>query len=227
MSPMPTDAASKARVLYGGTFDPVHNGHLAIACAVRDALDADVHLVPAADPPHKGDTHADAEQRAAMLALAVAGEAGLQVDRRELRRSGPSWTLDTLLDVRAEVGPRQPLVWLIGSDSLVQLHTWHRWRELFDHAHILAVQRPGSAVDAEWIEQRAPDVYARIAPSWREACTLSQSPAGGFGVFTLDQPREESSTELRRRIRSGEPWRTWVPEPVADYIRANGLYQAG
>ena len=227
MNPKQADAAPKARVLYGGTFDPVHNGHIAIARAVRDALEAEVHLVPAADPPHKGDTHADAEQRATMLELAVAGEAGLQVDRRELRRSGPSWTLDTLLELRAELGPRASLVWLIGSDSLLQLHTWHRWRELFDHAHILAVQRPGSAVDGDWIERRAPEVHARIAPCWRDAATLARSPAGGFGVFTLDRPREESSTELRRRIRGGESWCSWVPAAVADYIVANGLYQAG
>jgi nicotinate-nucleotide adenylyltransferase len=226
MKPMQADAVlKKARVLYGGTFDPVHNGHLAIARAVRDGLDAEVHLIPAADPPHKGDTHANAEQRATMLELAVAGEAGLQVDRRELRRSGPSWTLDTLLELRAEAGPVTPLVWLIGSDSLLQLDTWHRWRELFDHAHILAVQRPGSAVDAEWIERHAPEVHARIAPVWRDATTLARWPAGGFSVFTLDQPREESSTELRRRIRSGESWRNWVPGAVADYIVANGLYQ--
>jgi nicotinate-nucleotide adenylyltransferase len=221
------DVALKARVLYGGTFDPVHNGHLAIARAVRDALDAEVHLVPAADPPHKGDTHADAEQRATMLELAVAGEPGLKVDRRELRRCGPSWTLDTLLELRAEVGPRAPLVWLVGSDSLLQLHTWHRWRELFDHAHILAVQRPGSALDSEWIEHRAPAVHARIAPGWRDATALPRSPAGGFAVFTLGQLREESSTELRRRIRSGEPWRNWVPDAVADYIIENRLYQIG
>ena len=226
MKPIQADAA-KVRVLYGGTFDPVHNGHLAIARAVREALDAEVHLGPAADPPHKGDTHADAEQRATMLELAVAGETGLQVDRRELRRSGPSWTFDTLLELRAEVGPRAPLVWLIGSDSLLQLHTWHRWRELFDHAHILAVQRPGSTVDADWIESRAPAVHARIAPGWRDATMLARSPAGGFGVFILDQPRQESSTELRRRIRSGESWHSWVPGAVADYIVANGLYKTG
>ncbi len=176
-------------MLYGGTFDPVHNGHLAIARAVRDGLDAEVHLIPAADPPHKGDTHADAEQRATMLELAVAGEAGLQVDRRELRRSGPSWTLDTLLELRAEVGPVAPLVWLIGSDSLLQLDTWHRWRELFDHAHILAVQRPGSAVDADWIRVPRARSACTNRASWRDATTLARSPAGGFGVFALDQPR--------------------------------------
>lgn len=227
MSPLHEDAAPKALVLYGGTFDPVHNGHLAIACAVRDALDAEVHLVPAADPPHKDDTHADAQQRATMLELAVAGEPGLHVDRRELRRSGPSWTIDTLLALRAEVGPHVPLVWLVGSDSLLQLHTWHRWRELFDHAHILAVQRPGSALDIDAIERSAPAVHARIAPRWRDATTLVRAPAGGFAVFVLAQPRTESSTELRRRIRCAEPWRHWVPQAVADYIVANGLYQPG
>lgn len=211
-------------VLYGGTFDPVHNGHLAIARAVRDALTAQVQLIPAADPPHKDDTHADAQQRAAMLELAVAGVDGLSVDRRELRRSGPSWSIDTLIELRAELGAHASLVWLIGSDSLAQLHTWHRWQELFDHAHILAVKRPGSAVDADWINRRAPEVHAGIAPRWRSVETFAQSPAGGFGVFVLDQPREESSTELRRRIRTGGPWREWVPGAVADYIAANGLY---
>lgn len=227
MSSIQVDAAPRPIVLYGGTFDPVHNGHLAIARAVRDALDAEVHLVPAADPPHKDDTHADAAQRATMLELAAAGEPGLRVDRRELRRSGPSWTIDTLQEFRAEVGPQVPLIWLVGSDSLLQLHTWHRWRELFDHAHILAVQRPGSALDADWIAHRAPAVHARIAPCWRDAITLAQAPAGGFAVFVLEQPRMESSTEVRRRIRCAERWRHWVPQAVADYIDANGLYHPG
>lgn len=213
-------------VLYGGTFDPVHNGHLAIARAVRDALTAQVQLIPAADPPHKDDTHADAQQRAAMLELAIGGETGLNVDRRELRRSGPSWSIDTLIELRAELGAHASLVWLIGSDSLAQLHTWHRWRELFDHAHILAVKRPGSAVDAQWIERRAPEVHAGIAPRWRSVEAFAQSPAGGFGVFMLDQPREESSTELRHRIRTDGSWRDWVPDAVAGYIIANGLYSA-
>lgn len=227
MNPIDADAEPKAMVLYGGTFDPVHNGHLAIASAVRDAMDAEVHLVPAADPPHKDDTHADAQQRATMLELAVAGIPGLRVDRRELRRNGPSWTIDTLLALRAEVGPHMPLVWLVGSDSLLQLDTWHRWQELFDHAHILAVQRPGSALDIDAIERIAPAVHARIAPRWRDPTTLACAPAGGFAVFHLDQPRAESSTELRRRIHRAEPWRHWVPPAVADYIQANGLYHPG
>lgn len=227
MTTRPSNGRLAPRVLYGGTFDPVHNGHLAIARAVRDALDAEVRMIPAADPPHKDATHADAWQRAAMLDLAIGDECGLAADRRELRRSGPSYSIDTLLELRAEEGPRVPLVWMIGTDSLLQLHTWHRWRELFQHAHVLAVQRPGSDVDLAAIAAKAPLVQSEIAPRWRGADTFGQSPAGGFAVFVLDQPRHESSTELRRRIRSGEPWRDWVSPAVADYIVERGLYQAG
>jgi nicotinate-nucleotide adenylyltransferase len=212
---------------YGGTFDPVHNGHLAIAAAVRDALDAEVHLIPAADPPHKGPTHADAAQRATMLALAVEGQRGLLVDRRELRRQGPSYTIDTLRELRAELGPHVPLVWMIGSDSLLELDTWHRWRELFDFAHILAVGRPGARIDEATIAARAPAVHAEIGPRWRLPAQLHAMPAGGFAEFRLAAERPESSTELRRRIRERDPaWRDWVPPAVAAYIAGQGLYGA-
>jgi nicotinate-nucleotide adenylyltransferase len=212
---------------YGGTFDPVHNGHLAIAGAVRDSLDAEVHLIPAADPPHKGATHADAEQRAAMLALAVEGQHGLLVDRRELRREGPSYTVDTLQALRAELGPHAPLVWMIGSDSLFELDTWHRWRELFDLAHVLAVGRPGARIDEASIATRAPAVHAEIAPRWRLPAQLHAMPAGGFAEFRLAAERPESSTELRRRIRERDrAWRDWVPPAVAAYIATHGLYGA-
>ena len=212
-------------VCYGGTFDPVHKGHLAVARAVHDALDTPVHLLPAADPPHKGPTHANAEQRASMLALAIAGEPGLQLDRRELHREGPSYTIDTLRELRAELGPDTPIIWMIGSDSLVELDTWRCWRELFDYAHILAVQRPGSLTDGDSLAGRAPAVYAEIAPRQRRPSQLQDSAAGGFAIFPLAEQRPESSTELRRRLREGEPWRDWVPVQVADYIDQHDLYR--
>lgn len=215
------------QVFYGGTFDPIHCGHLAIACAVRDGLGAQVRLLPAADPPHKGSTHAGAQQRSRMLDLVSAGERGLTVDRRELRRPGPSYSVDTLRELRDELGPRAPIVWLIGSDSLTQLHTWHRWRELFEVAHILAVQRPGSSVDGEWLGREAPEVSVEVVPRWRTAAALQASPAGGFAVFGLDRERPESSSELRRRIAAGEPWQGWVPPAVAEYIARHRLYAVG
>jgi len=216
----------RLQVCYGGTFDPVHNGHLAIACAVRDALAAEVRLLPAADPPHKGEPHADASQRAHMLDLAIAGERGLSVDRRELRRDGPSYTVDTLRELRAELGEQVPIAWLIGSDSLAELHTWHRWHELFTHAHILAVERAGSRVDTDSLGRDAPEVQAEIGPRWRPPEQLHATPAGGFAVLSLPCQRPESSSELRRRLVAGEPWQGWVAPAVAAYIGRHRLYAA-
>ncbi|MDI1252075.1 nicotinate-nucleotide adenylyltransferase [Thermomonas sp.] len=216
---------STMRVCYGGTFDPVHNGHLAVARTVRDALSAQFALLPAHDPPHKGPTRADALQRAEMLDLAVNGEPGLCVDRRELGREGPSWTVDTLAELRNEHGNDVPIAWLIGADSLLQLASWHRWRELFELAHILVVDRPGAAVDADALRLQAPEVFAEIAPRWRDPGQLADAPHGGFACVPMPALRPESSTELRRRIRDGEPWQDWVPPAVAAYIVHHGLYQ--
>lgn len=213
------------RVFYGGSFDPVHNGHIAIARAARDALHAGVALLPARDPPHKAATHADAEQRAQLLELAIEGEPGLHVDRRELHRAGPSYTVDTLADLRADSGPAAPLAWLVGADSLLQLHTWHRWRDLFALAHVVAVQRPGAEVDAARLRSEAPAVLAELDQRWLPPDALADSPCGGFALLPLPELRPESSTELRRRIAAGEPWRDWVPERVAARIVELNLYR--
>lgn len=218
-------SVARLLVCYGGTFDPVHNGHLAVARAVRDALDADVVLIPAHDPPHKGPTRADATQRAQMLALAVADEAGLSVDQRELQRAGPSYTVDTLGELRVELGGDAPIAWLIGADSLLQLHTWHRWRELFECAHMVAVQRPGALVDAASLRAQAPEVLAEIAGRWLPPGDLAGTASGGFALLPMPELRPESSTELRRRIHAGGDWRGWVAPAVADYIVRQGLYR--
>ncbi len=213
-------------VCYGGTFDPVHNGHLAVACTVRDALSAQVALLPAHDPPHKAPTRASAVQRAEMLELAVDGVSGLSVHRRELNREGPSWTVDTLAELRGELGADTPIAWLIGADSLLQLASWHRWRELFGLAHIIAVQRPGAQIDAEALRRQAPDVFDEISPRWRPLDSLASHAAGGFAMVPIPVLRPESSTELRRRIQAGEPWQDWVPPAVAAYIIRHELYKA-
>ncbi|HEY4531166.1 MAG TPA: nicotinate-nucleotide adenylyltransferase [Luteimonas sp.] len=212
---------------YGGSFDPVHLGHLAVARAARDALGAEVALLPAADPPHKDATHASAALRARMLELAIAGEAGMRVDRLELERAGPSFSIDSLRLLRARQGPYRPIAWVVGGDSLLQLDHWYRWRELFAHGHVLAVARPGSALEPVDIALRAPAVSEFIGPRWRAAGALATSPAGGFAVLELPRLRGESSTEVRRRIALDAGWEALVPVAVAGFIRERRLYGYG
>lgn len=209
------------QVLYGGTFDPVHDGHIAVARHARDALDATIRMMPAADPPHRGPTHADAAQRAAMLDLAVTHLPRIEVDRRELERGGPSYTVDTLRLLRAEVGAEAPWAILIGADSFLALDSWHHWRELFALAHVVVAERPGSPVDASL----PPALAAEVAPRWCDvAAALHASPAGR--VFGLRQPTSPvSATRIRHCIAAGEAWRDMVPAAVADYIVAQGLYR--
>ena len=212
-------AQSIPRILYGGTFDPVHDGHLAVADAASAAFDADVAMLPSADPPHRAPPGASAEQRAAMLDLAVAGHARLHVDRRELRREGPSYSVDTLLEVRADIGPDAPLIWLLGADALRDLHRWHRWRELFALAHIVVAGRSGYALDALDSE-----LQTEIAMRWTDdPIAWCGSPLGL--LLRLDLPlRHEAASNLRQRIATGLPWENEVPPAVAAYIRANRLY---
>lgn len=207
------------QILYGGTFDPVHNGHLAVAEAAVAEFACDVALVPAADPPHRAAPGADASERAAMLELAIAGHPRLHVDRRELRRQGPSYTVDTLGEVRAAIGPGTPLAWLLGEDALAGLPQWHRWRELFNLAHLLVAVRPGYGSDA-----LAAPLAQELAPRWcgsRDG--LTRSPAGR--VYRLMLPlRGESASAVRERRARAEHWQDLVPPPVAAYIRARHLY---
>lgn len=214
------------RILYGGTFDPVHEGHLAIARAVADEYGQPVSLVPSADPPHRSAPGADAEQRADMLDLAVAGDPRLSVDRRELRRPSQSFTIDTLTQVRQELGPAVAIIWVLGIDSLAQLDTWREWRRMFSLAHVLGAERPQTSVEKSWLQERAPEVYAEVAPRWREPVELAGRPCGFYAPLPIRPLRRESATDIRHCIASGQPWADNVPAAVAGYIREAGLYRS-
>jgi nicotinate-nucleotide adenylyltransferase len=215
------------RIYYGGTFDPVHLGHLAIARAARDQLQVAVRLLPAADPPHRATPGADAAQRLAMLGLAIGDEPGLLLDRRELDRAArspgvPSYTVDTLRELRAELGPRQPIAWLVGADSLLALPSWHAWTALFDLAHFIVADRPGSPLADALDPALAQALEGRWASHER---ALFTAPAGR--LLRLQAPlREESATAVRTRIQAGGPWQQLLPEPVAGYILDHRLYGA-
>ena len=218
--PTPDSRLPMLELFYGGTFDPVHNGHLAIARAARDEIACEVRLMPAADPPHRAPPGAGALQRAAMLDLAVAGEEGLRVDRRELSRPGRSYTVDTLRELRDELGPMQPLALLIGADSFIGLPGWREWQSLFDLAHFVVAPRPGSPLD----DELPAELLAATQARWTRFPTdLKASPAGR--LYRLDEPlHPESASEIRRRIAENGPWRQLVPTPVAGFITTNGLY---
>lgn len=209
------------RICYGGTFDPVHNGHLAVAAAAHAALSADVLLLPAADPPHRPPTGASAVQRSQMLHLAVRDLAFCRVDERELQRDGPSYSVDTLKEIRREIGPEQPLAWLLGADSFRGLASWHHWRELFDLAHFVVAIRPGHELGQ--LDEPLRSVCAR---RWtQDAQALRSAAFGGLYRLVLP-PRPESATAIRRSLAAGEGDLGWLPPVVAEYIREQGLYRS-
>lgn len=206
--------------LFGGTFDPVHIGHLRTALELRDHLRLDaMHLVPCADPPHRETPRIPAVQRLAMLELAITGEPGLVADDRELRRSSLSYTLDTLIELRAELGAQESLCLCIGMDSLVTLDSWHRWRELTDYAHVVVAARPG------WTLPDQGEVAAWLA-SLRtgQVSDLHRSPAGRVLVEEMTL-LPVSATRLREELAAGRSIRYLTPDTVIDYIYSHGLYR--
>lgn len=207
-------------VFYGGTFDPVHNGHMVVARHARDTLQTTIRLMPAPDPPHRPAPGASAAQRARMLDLAVAGEPGLLVDRREFGRQSRSYSAETLREVRAELGALAPVALLIGADSLRGLASWKQWQALFEMTHFIVAERP----DGDDQAPLPPELALFIADRWVDrAEALGREPAGR--LLSLGQPlRPESASDIRDRIANGRPWRHLVPASVAGYIEHHGLY---
>jgi nicotinate-nucleotide adenylyltransferase len=207
------------KILYGGTFDPVHNGHVAIALAAQAVFSADVVLVPSADPPHRAPTSANALQRAEMLDLAIAGHAGLYSDRRELGRQGKSYSVLTLREVRAEIGPKRPLAWLIGSDAFSQIDAWHEWQDLFELAHFIVVTRPQMA------HLQVSAALERFCKSRWQAHSqgLLDAPAGSLYRLPMAM-RHESSTAIRGAMAATGPMNADLAPDVAAYIRRHHLY---
>lgn len=205
---------------YGGTFDPVHCGHLDVARSAAEQLGAVVHMVPAGDPLHRARPKADAATRAKMLQIAVGDDPRLVVDLRELRRGGATYTVDTLRELRGELAPGTPIAALIGADAFRHLHTWQDWHELFALGHLVALTRPGHD-----LENLAPELAAELEGRWtREPAGLHAGPAGR--VLPLRVPEwPVSSTAVRAALASGRPVDEWVPTPVAAFIRDHGLYR--
>jgi nicotinate-nucleotide adenylyltransferase len=209
--------------LFGGTFDPIHFGHLRLATELAEAFHLEqVLFIPAGLPYHRGrDAHATSEQRLTMVKLATQRDARFGVDERELRREGPTYTYDTLAEIRAERGPELPIVFLLGSDAFGQVNTWHRWQELFELAHFAVAIR---ADDAEWFSKGPGAFPAEVGPrvtlNLRE---LLAAPAGKVMTFSMT-PLAIASTAIRNLVGDGASIRYLTPDPVAEYIRSHKLY---
>lgn len=199
----------KPLAIFGGTFDPVHLGHLSVAWEAAELLDAEVRLMPASVPPHRPPPIASPQQRMAMLHAALQGQSRLTLDTRELERSGPSYTIDTLLELRTEQGER-PLVLLLGADAFAGLLGWHRWDELFEVAHIGVLSRPG--VEAEF-----PDELQRVIANRRveHASALRHTTAGKLIELAVT-PLEISATRIRELLVEGRDPRYLLPAGLFD-----------
>lgn len=208
----------------GGTFDPVHYGHLRLAEEMGEALRLEeVRLLPSGTPPHRSVPEAPAEHRLAMARLATAANARFRVDEREVRRAGPGYMFDTLSELRAEAGATRPLALLLGADAFLEFATWHRWHELFNLAHVVVAHRPGFPVE-RWAE-RMPQPLAReySARRMQQPLAIHLSPAGGIVVVPFTA-LDISATAIRDMLRAGKSARYLLPEAVLDYIRSHRLY---
>ena len=204
--------------IFGGTFDPVHYGHCRSALELCQQLDLDeLRFVPCGQPPHRSMPQASAEQRLAMLQLAIAGQPEFSIDERELQRDGPSYMVDTLAAIRSEEGDT-PLCLIMGSDAFAGLAGWHHWRRLFELAHLVVAHRPGKELHPEgellqWYQR------ARC----KDATALRASPAGCILPCPVTQ-LEISSSGIRAALAQGGDIRYLLPDDVRSYMRHQRLY---
>jgi len=213
-----TTARRRIGVL-GGTFDPIHVGHLALARSARVALGVDeIRFMPTGISWQKSETQTEAQHRLEMVKRAIAGSTGFVVDDREVRRGGNSYTVDTLQEMRRELGEQTALVLLLGSDQLRNLATWRRYRELLEHAHIAVTRRERVSL------ARLPAaVEALVDEFGRDA--LPDTPSGSIVFFGMPFV-PVSATALRDQLLSGDRPADLLPQSVLDYIDQHGLYRA-
>ncbi|MGK9172261.1 nicotinate-nucleotide adenylyltransferase [Yokenella regensburgei] len=212
---------NQLQAMFGGTFDPIHYGHLKPVEALAEHIGLSrVVIMPNNVPPHRPQPEATSEQRKAMVALAIHDKPLFTLDERELKRSSPSYTAQTLREWREEKGPTRPLAFIIGQDSLLTFPTWHEYETILDNSHLIVCRRPGYPLtmteekDQRWLEahltQNPDDLHTQPAGK----IYLAQTP--WFNI---------SATVIRERLEKGEACDELLPSSVLDYIRCQGLYR--
>ena len=206
--------------ILGGTFDPVHIGHLRSALEVAEFMCLDeLRLLPNARPPHRDTPLVAAQDRLAMVRGAVQGVERLSVDARELARDKPSYTIDTLESIRGELNAHDQLFLVLGWDAICGLPSWHRWEELLQHCHILVLQRPDADVEP-------PDELRNLLAARSESDPAAMSGPAGHISFVWQTPLAGSATQIRQLLASGNAVGFLVPDAVHAYIEAHDLYRA-
>jgi nicotinate-nucleotide adenylyltransferase len=202
--------------IFGGTFNPVHYGHLRSALEVKDIFKLEeVRLIPCFQPPHREQPSVTAAMRLHMLTLAVQNQPGLTIDSREVDRQGPSYMVDTLKSLRLEY-PDQPLLLFIGADAFRHLMTWHEWQQLFTYAHVVVITRPG-------YQARDLDDFFKVRLS-TDKNELSVQLAGKLFFQPVTQ-LDISATAIRQLIAQQQNPGFLLPDAVIDYIKQHALYQ--
>ncbi len=210
-------------LLLGGSFDPVHIGHVALAkhfCALFGTRA--VRIIPAGNPWQKKPLQASGSTRMAMLQEAFADSGlAITVDVQEIERTGPTYSVDTLTNIRREVGDRRPLIFIMGADQLAKLNTWHRWQDILELTNLAATSRPGAPDPLEGLSEPLAQV---IGPRMADSQTLASTP---YGKILVDRTLQldVSSTQIRKALASGQDARQWLPPKVAAYIEAHKLYR--
>lgn len=205
----------------GGTFDPIHFGHLRLAEEMAEGLGLEqVRFIPAGQPPHRGAPRTAAAHRLEMVRRAVVGNPRFAVDAREVQSPRPSYTVDTLTTLRAELGEEQPLWLLLGSDAFLELPTWHEWRQLFGLAHIAVAARPG----ARLLQSDAMPEILKKEVSQRQPIDSPVSGPAGSVLLRTTTPLDISATAIRDTLARNGSARYLLPDAVLDYIYEHQLY---
>ena len=208
--------------IFGGTFNPIHYGHLRMAQELADGLRMDeVKFIPSAKPPHKDSVTVSAQHRAAMVKLAIADNPTFSIDDLELKRDSASYTIDTLISLRESLGKDKALCLMMGSDAFVKLNTWHRWQELLDYTHIILVQRPNQGNPQELLPEELQtllrDHYAE------DVSELSTTNAGLINMQAISA-HDISATQIREQLKNNQSVRYLLPNLVVEYIHKHKLY---
>jgi nicotinate-nucleotide adenylyltransferase len=209
--------------ILGGTFDPIHFGHLRLAEELAQQLDlGEVRFIPSGRPWHRDVPGATPQQRLEMVQLAIAGNPRFRLDGREVSSAAPGYTVETLASLRQELGADRPLCLLVGADAFLGLATWHRWQELFELAHIVVAQRPGFSLLMEHMDDvLKAALEGRMSSDPRH---LQSTPCGKVLACPIT-PLDISATHIRVAIKAGKSPRYLLPDAVVDYIQTHNLYR--